>query len=182
MHDFFFSFLSKSLVYFNFCTQIFWKLDLTESSSRMRRFMKRNYNWLNHMGASVDYGEKKFLCDGADFNAHHSEDGESLPTNVLSTSSLITVGGGHEHMVQGETENICRSVDDQLTNSLPPDQSLTGSVDSRSSDLSGVRNLVRSTVVASGYRSSNERIIIELPSTMIRPLKVVRGTFQVSVF
>ncbi|KAF8765456.1 hypothetical protein HU200_008602 [Digitaria exilis] len=151
---------------------IFWKLDLTESSSRMRRFMKRNYNWLNHLCASVDYGEQKFLCDGADSNAHHSEDGESLPTNVLSTSSLITVDGGHEHMGQGETENICRSVDDQLTNSLPPDQSLTGSVDSRSSDLSGV--------VAPGYRPSNDRIIIELPSTMIRPLKVVRGTFQVT--
>ncbi|KAF8768696.1 hypothetical protein HU200_007253 [Digitaria exilis] len=164
------------------CTpdSIFWKLDLTESSSRMRRFMKRNYNWLNHLGASVDYGEQKFLCDGTDSNAHHSEDGESLPTNVLSTSSLITVDGGHEHMGQGETENICRSVDDQLTNSLPPDQSLTGSVDSRSSDLSGVRNLVRSTVVAPGYRPSNDRIIIELPSTMIRPLKVVRGTFQVT--
>ncbi|PVH66753.1 hypothetical protein PAHAL_1G337700 [Panicum hallii] len=162
------------------CTpdSIFWKLDLTESSLRMRRFMKRNYNWLNHLGAFANYGEKNFLCD--DPNACHSEDGDSLPKNVLSTSSLITVDGGHEHIVQGETENICSSVDDQLTSSSPPDQSLTGSVDSRSSDFSGVRNLVRSTAVAPGYRPSNERIIIELPSTMIRPLKVVRGTFQVT--
>ena len=162
------------------CTQIFWKLDLTESSLRMRRFMKRNYNWLNHLSALANYGEQNFLCD--DSNACHSEDGEPLPKNVLSTSSLITVDGGHEHIVQGETENICSSVDDQLTSSSQPDQSLTGSVDSRSSDFSGVRNLVRSTVVAPGYRPRNERIIIELPSTMIRPLKVVRGTFQVSVF
>nr|TKW40771.1 hypothetical protein SEVIR_1G267900v2 [Setaria viridis] len=164
------------------CTpdSIFWKLDLTESSLRMRRFMKRNYNWLNHLGATANYGEQKFLCDGADSNACHSEDGDSLPTNVLSTSSLITVDGGHEDILQGETENICSSVDDQLTNSSPLDQSLTGSVDSRSSDFSGVRNLVRSTVVAPGYRPSNERIIIELPSMMIRPLKVVQGTFQVT--
>jgi hypothetical protein len=144
--------------------------------------MKRNYNWLNHLGAFANYGEQKFLSDGADSNACHSEDGDSLPTNVLSTSSLITVDGGYEHIVQGETENICSSVDDQLTNSSPLDQSLTGSVDSRSSDFSGVRNLVRSTVVAPGCRPSNERIIIELPSMLIRPLKVVRGTFQVSVF
>ncbi|CAN6245453.1 unnamed protein product [Urochloa humidicola] len=164
------------------CTpdSIFWKLDLTESSLRMRRFMKRNYNWLNYLGASANYGEHKFLCDGADSNACQSEHGDSLPTNILSTSSLITVDGGHGHIVQGETDNICSSVDDQMTNSLPPDQSLTGSVDSRSSDFSGVRNLVRSTIVAPGYRPSNERIIIELPSTMIRPLKVVRGTFQVT--
>jgi len=157
-------------------TQIFWKLDLTESSLRMRRFMKRNYNWLNHLGASVNYGEQKFLCDGAD--ACHSEDGDSL-LSVLRISSLITVDEGHEQ--QRENENICSSVDDQLTDSSTPDQVFTGSIDSRSSDFSGVRNLVRSTVVTPGYKTNNERIIIELPSTMIRPLKVVRGTFQVSV-
>jgi hypothetical protein len=171
-------FLSLTFVPFLFfsVTQIFWKLDLTESSLRMRRFMKRNYNWLNHLGASVNYGEQKFLCDGAD--ACHSEDGDSL-LSVLRISSLITVDEGHE---QRESENICSSVDDQLTDSSTPDQVFTGSIDSRSSDFSGVRNLVRSTVVTPGYKTNNERIIIELPSMMIRPLKVVRGTFQVSVF
>ncbi|KAG0534790.1 hypothetical protein BDA96_04G310100 [Sorghum bicolor] len=154
---------------------IFWKLDLTESSLRMRRFMKRNYNWLNHLGASANYGEQKFLCDGAD--ACHSEDGDSL-LSVLRISSLITVDEGHEQ--QRESENICSSVDDQLTDSSTPDLVFTGSVDSRSSDFSAVLNLVRSTVVTPGYKTNNERIIIELPSMMIRPLKVVRGTFQVT--
>jgi hypothetical protein len=28
---------------------------------------------------------------------------------------------------------------------------------------------------------ADERIIVELPSLMVRPLKVVRGTFQVSI-
>ncbi|WVZ74316.1 hypothetical protein U9M48_022515 [Paspalum notatum var. saurae] len=158
---------------------IFWKLDLTESSLRMRRFMKRNYNWLNHLVASGNYGEQRFLCDGADSKTCQSEDGDPLLTDVFSASSLITVDEGHEHIVR-ETDNVCGSVDDQLTNSPPPDHSFTGSLDSRSSDFSGVRNLVRSTVVAPGYRPSNERIIIELPSVMIRPLKVVRGTFQVT--
>ncbi|AQK73327.1 BEACH domain-containing protein C2 [Zea mays] len=157
--------------------EIFWKLDLTESSLRMRRFMKRNYNWLNHLGASANYVEQKFLCDGAD--ACHSEDGDSL-LSVLPASSLITVDEVHEQIVQRQSDNICSSVDDQLTDSSTTDQIFTGSIDSRSSDFSGVRNLIRSTVVTPGYKTNNERIIIELPSMMIRPLKVVRGTFQVT--
>ncbi|XP_062222527.1 BEACH domain-containing protein C2-like isoform X2 [Phragmites australis] len=172
------------------CTpdSILWKLDLTESSLRMRRFMKRSYNWLDHLGAAASHEEQKFFCDGAESNTCRTEDGDYSLTNVLSTSSLIAVAeamsvdGGHGHTVQKETENICSSADDLLTNSLPPDPSFTGSVDSRSSDFSGVCNLVRSTVVAPGYKPSkdDERIIVELPSLMIRPLKVVRGTFQVT--
>jgi hypothetical protein len=174
-----FVFLSILRLSFFSVTQIFWKLDLTESSLRMRRFMKRNYNWLNHLGASANYVEQKFLCDGAD--ACHSEDGDSL-LSVLPASSLITVDEVHEQIVQRQSDNICSSVDDQLTDSSTTDQIFTGSIDSRSSDFSGVRNLIRSTVVTPGYKTNNERIIIELPSMMIRPLKVVRGTFQVSVF
>ncbi|TVU28919.1 hypothetical protein EJB05_20457 [Eragrostis curvula] len=167
--------------------EIFWKLDSTESSLRMRRYMKRNYNWLNHLAAIANY-EQRFLCVGAESNAYHPEDGDSSLANILSTSSLITVADavsmheGHGVTVQTETENICSGVDDQLTNSSPPDPSFTGSVDSRSSDFSGVRNLIRSAVVAPGYKPSedDERITVELPSLMVRPLKVVRGTFQVT--
>ncbi|GJM86375.1 hypothetical protein PR202_ga02228 [Eleusine coracana subsp. coracana] len=170
--------------------EIFWKLDSTESSLRMRRYMKRNYNWLNHLAAVANYEGQRFVYDGLESNACRSEDGDSSLANILSTSSLITVvdavsvHGGHEDTVQTENENICSGVDDQLTNSLPPDPSFTGSVDSRSSDFSGVHNLVRSTVVAPGYKPSadDERIIVELPSLMVRPLKVVQGTFQYPVF
>jgi hypothetical protein len=175
---------------FHFFTQIFWKLDSTESSLRMRRYTKRNYNWLNHLAAAADYEGHRFQCDGAESNACHTEDEDSLLANILSTCSLITVTDavavhrGHEDTAQKETENICSGVEDQLTSSSLYDPSFTGSIDSRSSDFSGVRNLVRSTVVASGYKPSegDERIIIELPSLMVRPLKVVRGTFQVSAF
>jgi hypothetical protein len=175
---------------FHFFTQIFWKLDSTESSLRMRRYMKRNYNWLNHLAAVANYEGQTFLCDGAESNACHTEDGDSSLANILSTSSLITVAdvvsehGGNEDTEQTETENICTGVEDQLTSSSLPYPSFTGSVDSRSSDFSGVCNLVRSTVVAPGYKPSegDERIIVELPSLIVRPLKAVRGTFQVSAF
>lgn len=170
-----------------FVIQIFWKLDFTECSSRMRRFMKRNYNGSDHFGAAVNF-EQMLLCDGVESDACHKEEGGARFTNALPTSSLIivaeamSVDRGHEDAEHIETETICSSVDDQLRNSLTPDP-FKGSIDSRSSDFSGVRNLVRSTVIAPGYRSGEEdrRIIIELPSLMVRPLKTVRGTFQVSV-
>uniref|UniRef100_A0A453P874 BEACH-type PH domain-containing protein n=1 Tax=Aegilops tauschii subsp. strangulata TaxID=200361 RepID=A0A453P874_AEGTS len=168
--------------------EIFWKLDFTECSSRMRRFMKRNYNGSDRFGAAVNFEEQMLLCDGVESNACHTEEGDTRSTNALPTTSLIivaeamSVDRGHEDAEHIETETICSSVDDQLRNSLPPDP-FKGSIDSRSSDFSGVRNLVRSTAIAPGYRSGEEdkRIIIELPSLMVRPLKTVRGTFQVTL-
>jgi hypothetical protein len=167
---------------------MFWKLDFTECSSRMRRFMKRNYNGSDHLGAVLNIEEQKLLCDGVESSPCHTEEESTQFINDLPRSSLVIVAEamsvdiGHEDAEQTETETICSSVDDQLRNSLQPDP-FKGSVDSRSSDFSGVRNLVRSTVIAPGYRSGEEdkRIIIELPSIMVRPLKTVRGTFQVSV-
>ncbi|KAM0869167.1 hypothetical protein ACQ4PT_040864 [Festuca glaucescens] len=169
--------------------EMFWKLDFTECSSRMRRFMKRNYNGSDHLGAVVNIEEQKLLCDGVESNPCHTEEEGTQFINDLPRSSLVIVSEamsvdiGHEDAEQTETETICSSVDDQLRNSLQPDP-FKGSMDSRSSDFSGVRNLVRSTVIAPGYRSGEEdkRIIIELPSIMVRPLKTMRGTFQISNF
>ncbi|BAS80158.1 Os02g0663300 [Oryza sativa Japonica Group] len=151
--------------------EIFWKLDSTETSSRMRRFMKRNYKWSEHLSMANNYEENMLLCDGAESNYSHREDADSLFANALRTNSsiivadAISVDGGHGNAKQTETETIYSSVDD-----------------STSSDFSSVHNLVRSTVVAPCYSSSknNERIIVELPSLMVRPFKVVRGTFQVT--
>uniref|UniRef100_J3LFJ9 BEACH domain-containing protein C2 n=1 Tax=Oryza brachyantha TaxID=4533 RepID=J3LFJ9_ORYBR len=150
--------------------EIFWKLDSTETSSRMRRFMKRNYKWSEHLGMADNYEEHMLLYDGAESNNGHREDGDSLFPNALRTDSSIIVAdampvvGGHEDTEQTETETICSSVDDS------------------SSDFSSVHNLVRSTVVAPCYSSgkNSERIIIELPSLLVCPFKVVRGTFQVT--
>uniref|UniRef100_A0A0D9VJ66 BEACH domain-containing protein n=1 Tax=Leersia perrieri TaxID=77586 RepID=A0A0D9VJ66_9ORYZ len=151
--------------------EIFWKLDSTETSSRMRRFMKRNYKWSEYLGMAHDYEEHMLLCDGAESNESHKEDGDSPFANALRTSSSIIVADvmsvdpGHEDTEKIENVTIYSSVDD-----------------STSSDFSSVHNLVRSTLVAPCYSSSknSERIIIELPSLMVRPLKVVRGTFQVT--
>lgn len=135
--------------------------------------MKRNYKWSEHLSMANNYEENMLLCDGAESNYSHREDADSLFANALRTNSsiivadAISVDGGHGNAKQTETKTIYSSVDD-----------------STSSDFSSVHNLVRSTVVAPCYSSSknNERIIVELPSLMVRPFKVVRGTFQVSGF
>jgi hypothetical protein len=167
--------------------QIFWKLDFTESSSRMRRFIKRNYKGSDHLGAAADYDDRKLLSSAVQSNECNLEGADSSLTDTIpSTASVImaeamSMDERNEDNEQLESDATHSSVD-QLRHSSSVDQPMKGSVDSRGSSLSADRNLVRSTVVAPGYvpTEADERIIVELPSLMVRPLKVVRGTFQVS--
>ncbi|WOL10122.1 BEACH domain-containing protein C2 [Canna indica] len=164
----------------------FWKLDFTESSSRMRLFLKRNYNGSDHLGAAADYEERLQLkqCEESDIHDGSSQDA-SLNENFASTASMImaeaiSLEEKTEDDEQMET-TICES-----SNNNQQKQSLTadkGPIDPRSPGASSDHNLVQSTFVDSpGYvpSESDERIIAELPSLMVRPLKVVRGTFQVT--
>lgn len=173
------------------CTpvRVFWKLDFTEGSSRMRRFMKRDYKGCDHLGAAADYEDRKLLS-AAQSNECKSEDSNSSLTNTLPSSASVIMADAmsmDERNVESEQLEIdtTRSSvdDDELQHSSSAEQQLVkGSVGSRSSDICADRNLVRSTVLAPTYVPSeaDERIIVELPSLMVRPLKVVRGTFQVT--
>ncbi|ONM15167.1 BEACH domain-containing protein C2 [Zea mays] len=174
------------------CTpdRVFWKLDFTESSSRMRRFVKRNYKGCDHLGAAADYEDRKLLNTSAQSNEHNSEDANSSLTSTLPSSASVIMADAmsmNDRNVENEqleTDTTRSSVDDdQLQHSSAADQqSVKGSIGSRTSDICADRNLVRSTVLAPSYVPSeaDERIIVELPSLMVRPLKVVRGTFQVT--
>uniref|UniRef100_A0A3B6DIS4 DUF4704 domain-containing protein n=2 Tax=Triticinae TaxID=1648030 RepID=A0A3B6DIS4_WHEAT len=171
------------------CTpdRIFWKLDFTESSSRMRRFMKRNYKGSDHLGAAADYDDRKLLSAAVQSNECNPKGADSSLTDTIpSTASVViaeamSVDDRNEDIEQLESDTTHSSAD-QLQSSSADQQSMKRSVDSRSSGISADRNLVRSTVVAPGYvpTEADERIIVELPSLMVRPLKVVRGTFQVT--
>lgn len=177
---------------FYYVLQVFWKLDFTESSSRMRRFVKRNYKGCDHLGAAADYEDRKLLNTSAQSNEHNSEDANSSLTSTLPSSASVIMADAmsmNDRNVENEqleTDTTRSSVDDdQLQHSSAADQqSVKGSIGSRTSDICADRNLVRSTVLAPSYVPSeaDERIIVELPSLMVRPLKVVRGTFQVSDF
>ncbi|TVU14942.1 hypothetical protein EJB05_38439 [Eragrostis curvula] len=168
--------------------EVFWKLDFTESSSRMRRFMKRNYKGSDHLGAAADYEDRKLLSAAAQSNEFNSEGADSSLTNTLPSSAsaimaeAISMDEKTEEKELLDADSTRSSVDDdQLQRSSAADQqSVKGSVGSRSSGISADRNLVRTTVLAPSYVPSedDERIIVELPSLMVRPLKVVKGTFQ----
>jgi hypothetical protein len=174
-----------------FVLQVFWKLDFTESSSRMRRFMKRNYKGSDHLGAAADYEDRKLLSAAVQSNECNSEGADSSLTDTLPSSAsaimaeAMSMDERNEEKEQLDIDTTHSSVDDdQLQHSSAADQqSVKVSVGSRSSGLCGDHNLVRATVLTPSYVPSeaDERIIVELPSLMVRPLKAVRGTFQVSI-
>jgi hypothetical protein len=156
------------------CWQIFWKLDLTESSSRMRRFMKRNYKGTDHLGAAADYEEKKLISSNAE-----------LPSTAsIIMADAMSLDEKNEDNEQLESENTHSSDNIQQRNSSGTDQVSKVLGEQRSSAASTDPNLVESAVAAPpGYvpTDPDERVIVELPAVMVRPLKVVRGTFQVRV-
>ncbi|XP_047167715.1 BEACH domain-containing protein C2-like [Vigna umbellata] len=154
---------------------VFWKLDLMEGSSRMRRCLRRNYHGSDHLGSAANYedyfGEK---------NDQH--------TPILSAEaiSLETVNEDEE---QVETDNLNTRVsdddkgDNQTRLSEMTDQAVQASLESGATQHASDEELVQSSsAIAPGYVPSelDERIVLELPSSMVRPLKVIRGTFQVT--
>lgn len=167
--------------------RVFWKLDLTESSSRMRRFLKRNYRGSDHLGAAADYEDRLHIKYSEESGVCSADPDASLTTNLSSTASIIVAEAmsmeeRNEDDEQLENDSTENSMNNQRLSSTA-DQSSKASLDSRISGASGDQNLVQSTpVVAPGYVPSetDERIICELPSLMVRPLKVVRGTFQIT--
>lgn len=153
----------------------------------MRRFLKRNYRGSDHLGAAADYEERLYIKSGEESDVCSADPDASFTTNLSSTASIIipeamSAEERNEDDEQMENETTKNSMDNQRLSSAA-DQSSEASLDHRISGASGDQNLVQSTpVVAPGYvpGETDERIIFELPSLMVRPLKVVCGTFQVS--
>ncbi|XP_029127974.1 BEACH domain-containing protein C2 [Cajanus cajan] len=155
---------------------VFWKLDLMETSSRMRRCLRRNYHGSDHLGSAANYedyfGEKK---------------DQHTPILSAEAISLETVNEDEE---QVEIENLnarVSDVDDKGDNltrlSETAEQTVQVALESGATQHASDEDLVRSSsAIAPGYVPSelDERIVLELPSSMVRPLKVIRGTFQVT--
>ncbi|KAJ1414849.1 WD40/YVTN repeat-like-containing domain superfamily [Sesbania bispinosa] len=155
---------------------VFWKLDLMESSSRMRRCLRRNYRGSDHLGSAANYEDYA---------------GEKIDqsTPILSAEA-ISLEAVNEDEEQVEIENLDARVDDiedkgdnQPRLSDAAEQTVQASLESNSTQLATDEHLVQSpSAIAPGYVPSelDERIVLELPSSMVRPLKVIRGTFQVT--
>ena len=153
--------------------------------------MKRNYKGSDHLGAAADYEDRKLLSGAVQSSECNSEGTDSSLTNTIPSSAsaimaeAMSMDERSEEKEQLDTDTTRSSIDDdQLQQSSAADQqSVKGSIGSRSSGICADHNLVRATVLVPSYVPSeaDERIIVELPSLMVRPLKVVRGTFQVSI-
>lgn len=170
--------------------QIFWKLDFEESFSRMRRILVRNFKGSDHMGAAADY-QDRLVCNNSVeqelSNMQNSDDPEASFTANLPSgmADAISMEEGNENDEQMETDNLENFVEEQQRHSSA--SSITnqskGPADSRGSGGSADQSFTRSMSIPSlGYMNSetDEKVIVELPSLMVRPLKIVRGIFQVN--
>jgi hypothetical protein len=147
-----------------------------ETSSRMRRCLRRNYRGSNHFGAAANYEDQIEL----------KHDKGNVPVLAAEAISVEILNEDGEH---AEIENLgVRSFDteqggeSQLRLSGATDQSMQPPAESSDTQLARDQDLENASAVTPGYVPSerDERIILELPSSMVRPLTVMRGTFQVS--
>lgn len=163
--------------------QIFWKLDFMESSSRMRRILRRNYRGSDHFGAAANYE------DHIETNKEKENviDPSTAPILAAEAISIDAVNEDDEQVdidnLDGRTYDIELSGEDQQRLSGTGEEPLQTSAEANDNHVASDQDLGRSSSATSpGYVPSelNERIVLELSSSMVRPLRVVRGTFQIT--
>lgn len=144
-----------------------------ESSSRMRRCLRRNYQGSDHLGSAANY---------EDYFGEKND--QSTPVLSAEAISLEEVNEDEEQL---DAENLVPSVDDiedkRARLSEAAEETVRASLESIGTELASDEHIVQgSSAIAPGYVPSelDERIVLELPSSMVRPLKVIRGIFQVS--
>ncbi|KAK4379324.1 hypothetical protein RND71_001186 [Anisodus tanguticus] len=163
--------------------RVYWKLDNMETSARMRRCLRRNYGGSDHFGSAADYADHKGLKEG--------EDQTISPSKAsLLAADAISIEPAHEDYEQEDGPNLDGKLDDtehhgdiQNRMSGTAEQPLHTSSESGDPSVTDHQDMLQSpSAVAPGYVPSehDERIVLELPSSMVRPLKVSRGTFQIT--
>lgn len=163
--------------------RVYWKLDDMETSARMRKCLRRNYGGSDHFGSAADYADHMGLKGG--------EDQTISPSKAsLLAADAISIEPAHEDYEQEDGPNLDSKLDDtehhgdiQNRMSGTAEQPLQTSSESGDLPVTNHHDMVQSpSAVAPGYVPSehDERIVLELPSSMVRPLKVSRGTFQIT--
>lgn len=162
--------------------RIFWKLDFTESSYRMRRCFRRNYQGSDHFGASANYDDMEQTRDTS---------GSMSPSkaSIVAANAILAEVMNDDDEQDDATIMRPQSLDveqkggSQTRMPETADLPLQTSVKSEYAPITSDQDLVEDqSPVAPGYIPSerDERIVLELPSSIIRPLKILRGTFQIT--
>lgn len=154
-----------------------------ESSSRMRRCVRRNYEGSDHFGAAANFEDP--------IKTKEQENVISSSNAPILAAEAIAVEAVNEDDEQGEIENmdgrpygIEESGENHSRLSETAEKSLLAPAESDDTQVAGEPGLVQSSSpIAAGYVPSelDERIVLELPSSMVRPLRVISGTFQASL-
>lgn len=154
-----------------------------ESSTRMRRCVRRNYKGSDHFGAAANFEDHNKMKEQE--NGIHSSNAPILAAEAIAVEAV------NEDDEQGEIDNLDgRTPSEEQSGENQPhlfetaEQSLQSTMEFGDAQVSCEPDLGESSsAVAPGYVPSelDERIVLELPSSMVRPLRVIRGTFQASL-
>ncbi|PKA58028.1 Guanine nucleotide-binding protein subunit beta-like protein [Apostasia shenzhenica] len=169
--------------------RVFWKLDFMEGSCRMRRCLRRDYHGSEHLGAAADY-EEYFLHPKLDKSsgigmANKSRDSSTaiLPsTSSILMAEAISMDERNDMEVQIENDDPNNLANNQQM-MLDSAQQFLNESDAETYAAPREPDMVQSiSVVAPGHvpNEFNDKLVLELSSWMVRPLKVVRGTFQIT--
>lgn len=155
-----------------------------ESSARMRQCLRRNYRGSNHFGAAANYEDH--------MDMKNDRENVIAPSNApILTAEAISMEGINGDDEQADMDNLVESeaIDMEQNEKNQPkssgmgEQPMQASTEYMDSQIAKNEDVVQGpSAVAPGYVPSelDERIVLELSSSMVRPLRVVRGTFQVS--
>ncbi|XP_078427501.1 WD-40 repeat family protein / beige-like protein [Wolffia australiana] len=166
--------------------RVFWKLDFTENTSRMRRFLRRNYKGSDHFGAAANDEDRGPLSPPDDpSDSCQTIIESSIPTEFSSSTSAIvanaeSVAEGYEYDEHNESELVSSSPNyGKQEQSYEQNQrgDLHISLESANENLSAKESVVAFGNVPS---ESEEIMVLELLSFMVRPLRVIRGMFQIT--
>ncbi|CAH2051768.1 unnamed protein product [Thlaspi arvense] len=153
---------------------VFWKLDSMESSSRMRQCLRRNYSGTNHLEAAGNYDDQTDLKSNYDKLASPS----SIPVldaEAIANKIIIYEDDEHGDVDDLEIEGNIGKNEERMSGSLDDARRL-------SSGISDSQPLNNQDVVQNSTKVLDERIVLEVSSSMVRPLKVVKGTFQITTW
>ena len=155
-----------------------------ESSARMRQCLRRNYRGSDHFGAAANYEDH--------MDMKHDRENVIAPSNapILAAEAISMEGinGDDEqadidNLVESEAIDMEQNGNNQQNSSGLGEQHLRASTEYMDTQIANDEDVVQGpSGVAPGYVPSelDERIVLELSSSMVQPLRVVRGTFQVS--
>lgn len=159
--------------------------------------MRRNYKGSDHLASTInhEYHQLQLKTNEENARCHANDLRGAFTGSLLSNPSIVMAEAiSMEEKNQDDEESEIDIFEDRMYAKEKSSENGQGfpatgkqlvqrSLDKRDAKVSKDRNLVQiPSVVAPGYVPSefDERIILELPSLLVRALRVVQGTFQVS--